>query len=270
MLMYSRNLSVCLEVDHNQSRSEMGCGSQMEANIASGLSVFVITINVSHVVVLSQIQSQRNSPFFTILWLSAVLDITLPLFECLNQICIVRKFVFSYPILVVIATTIEGSLLMVRGSIVTFAICERWLMLAKPFEYSEWVFIKMFNGWICMSAIFFTLLNILTYLIMYFVDSLICYDSGIGMLYSDSPEMSCVISTPYLLLFICIILAAALFYGEFNKMKTPRISTVLWLWLTHKLFWHVIMSLHLRSSTFWLPRLLSWWNFSYWCKDQKL
>ena len=204
----------------------MVCGSQMEANIASGLSVFMITINVSHVVILSQIQSQRNSPFFTILWLSAVLDITLPLFECLNQICIVRKFVFSYPILVVIATTIEGSLLMVRGSIVTFAICERWLMLAKPFEYSECVFIKMFNGWICMSAIFFTLLNILTYLIMYFVDSLICYDSGIGMLYSDSPEMSCVISTPYLLLFICIILAAAFFFGEFYKMKTTRISTV--------------------------------------------
>ena len=105
-----------------------------------------------------------------------------------------------------IATTIEGSLLMVRGSIVTFAICERWLMLAKPFEYSECVFIKMFNGWICMSAIFFTLLNILTYLIMYFVDSLICYDSGIGMLYSDSPEMSCVISTPYL----CFLFASFL------------------------------------------------------------
>ena len=44
------------------------------------------------------------------------------------------------------------------------------------------------------------------------------------MLYRDSPEVSYIISTPYLLLFICIMLAAALFFAEFNKMKT-RLTT---------------------------------------------
>ena len=44
------------------------------------------------------------------------------------------------------------------------------------------------------------------------------------MLYRDSPEVSYIISTPYLLLFIFMMLAAALFFAEINKMKT-RLTT---------------------------------------------
>ena len=105
-----------------------------------------------------------------------------------------------------------------------FAICERWLMLAKPFEYSEGLFIKKFNWWIGLCSIFCVVLNILTYYVPFFIDNLLCYDSAIGMLYSDSLEVSYIISTPYLLLFICIMLAAAFFFAEFNKMKTRLIT----------------------------------------------
>ena len=229
MQTYARNLSVCLEEDNNQSRSDMVCHSRTEDNIASGLSAFVIIINALHIGILSQIKCRRRSPFFTVLWLSAVLDIIVPLFECVNQICVTRKFVvFSYPILVVCATAIQGSLMMIRAFIATIAICERWLMLAKPFEYSEHLFIRKFDGWICVCAIFFSILNFLTYVILFFADNLICYDSGIGMLYSESLTISYVISTPYISLFICLVLAASFFIAELRKLKTtmPTLAVV--------------------------------------------
>ena len=140
----------------------MVCHTRSEDYIASGLSAFVIIINALHIGILSQIKCRRRSPFFTVLWLSAAFDIIVPLFECVNQMCVTRKFaVFSYPILVVCASAIQGSLIMIRAFIATIAICERWLMLAKPFEYSEHLFIRKFDGWICICAIFFVVLNFL-------------------------------------------------------------------------------------------------------------
>ena len=225
MLRLNRNLSVCLASDGNQSTTEMVCHSPIEENIAIGLTAVCIVINVLHMYILTQIKSQRRSPFFIILWLRTVLNCMISLFHCVSLLCCIRKlFVLTYPILIVFISVISGSLIQTTGFITMFAICERWLMLAKPFEYSEGLFIKKFNWWICLCSIFFVVLNVLTYFVPFFIDNLLCYDSAIGMLYSDSPEVFYIISTPYLLLFICIILAAAFFFAEFNKMRT-RLTT---------------------------------------------
>ena len=225
MLRLNRNLSVCLASDGNQSTTEMVCHSPIEGNIAIGLTAVCIFINVLHMYILSQIKSQRRSPFFVILWLRTVLNCMISLFFCASMLCGIRKlFVLTYPILIVFISVISGSLIQTTGFITMFAICERWLMLAKPFEYSEGLFIKKFNWWIGLCSMFCVVLNILTYYVPFFIDNLLCYDSGIGMLYSDLPEVSYMISTPYLLLFFSIILAATFFFAEFCKMKTRLTS----------------------------------------------
>ena len=268
MLRLNRNLSVCLASDGNQSITEMVCHSPIEENIAIGLTALCIVINVLHMYILTQIKSQRRSPFFVILWLRTVLNCMISLFYCVSLMCGIRKlFVLTFPLLIVFISVISGSLIQTTGFITMFAICERWLMLAKPFEYSEHLFIRRFDGWICVCAILFSVLNVLTYVILYFVDNLICYDSGIGMLYSESLTISYVISTPYISLFICLVLAASFFFTELRKLKTtmPTLSVVDT--QTEQACNYVLtINNHLHSSY----NLLSWLKSFYWHKHHKL
>ena len=71
----------------------------------------------------------------------------------------------------------------------------------------------------------FSVLNFPTYYVaLFFVDNLFYYDSGIGMLYSESLTICYVISTPYISLFICLVLAAAFFFVELQKLKTRMLT----------------------------------------------
>ena len=87
--------------------------------------------------ILSQIKSQRRSLFFIILWLRNVLNFMISLLDCVSQLCGIRKlFLLTHPILLVLMSVVLGSLMHTTCLITMFAICEHWLILAKPFEYS--------------------------------------------------------------------------------------------------------------------------------------
>ena len=88
MLRLNRILSVCLASHGDQSITEMVCHSLIEENIVIRLTSLCIVINVLHMYTLTQIKSQRRSPFFIILWLRTVLNFMITLLYCVSQLCI--------------------------------------------------------------------------------------------------------------------------------------------------------------------------------------
>lgn len=222
-MSFVKNMSVC--GTGSSLDIEDVCLDKPTEQLSIFIAVIVLLTNGVHFSCLLQLRTQRVTVFYTTLQASAILDLCTPVSLILHTTCGVRLFtVIQHPSLCILVTIAGSTVLYLKNLIIVFTFVERWLILAQPFQYSNNIFIKRYNVWICFAAICSFVLSVTTYMFPYFYESEVCFDSGYGALGVQS-DTYYIVLFPLFVVSVALILFSLLFFHEYLKMRRRHILT---------------------------------------------
>lgn len=210
------NFSVCRY--GNVSETPEHCLTTSTEHISVWVASIVLMANIIHMLFVMQLNQPKGTVFYTTLRLTTVNDILSSFSNILNSLCVFRQqVVLLLPPICLTWTVSCYSLFSFKYFVILFTIIERWLMLAKPFQYSSNIFISKYNIWVCCAAVTSIVVNFLIYLMAFIFDTTLCYDAGFGVMGSPS-RLNFVIVLPYLVLHICIAFFAVMIFWQYFKL----------------------------------------------------
>ena len=218
-----QNITVCRYVDGSEA-SDI-CLDLATDQISVWFSAVVLFANIIHMVFIMQLHHHKGTVFYTTLRLTTINDILTSVTNTLLMFCPFREYVvLTYPSVCLIATVLGVALFGFKYFVILFTIVERWLLLAKPFQYSESIFIRKYHIWVWFGLTFSLLANFLTYFLAFLYDPLFCYDTGFGI-YGSPSYVNFAIILPYFLLNTAITIYSVLFFLQYLKLRRQQIRT---------------------------------------------
>ena len=220
-MLLRANISVCRKLGEEIERNEV-CLSQAEFAATVGVAAVVILANLLHMLFIFQLKRQRDNVFYIALWLTSISDILTSAICCLSAVCELRKLaVFQYTFLLPLITVLCGSTLQTKICMTLYTIVERWLILAKPLEYYNSIYVRCFGNWVGLAVGLCVTWNLSLCVIQYFYDNVLCFDVGFGFMSSVS-YIKYIIAAPYALLCATVMVYGMFFLYEYLKMSKYR------------------------------------------------
>lgn len=188
--------------------------------ILVAISTIILTANILQLIFLSQLKQHKGRVFHLSVRLVTCCDVVSSLLRLLTSSCLWRQSVeLSYPNILYVRSFITFFNSSFICSMYIFSIADRWLMLAKPFEYENHFFIRNFTK-VTIFAFFNNFVSTPSvFIIQYYVSgNLPCYDTVYGMLFCH-PSTTHICFIPILLVNFLIITFAVFFFIEYGKMR---------------------------------------------------
>lgn len=191
----------------------------MESTLVA-ISSIVLTVNILHMIFLSHLKQQKGTVFYKIVRLVTCCDIMSSLLCSFTSSCLWRQAVeFSVPYILYVRSFFTFFSISIMYSIYLFSIADRWLMLARPFEYEHHFFIRNFTKVVFSAVINGLVSTPIVFVVQYYISGdFPCYDTEYGVLFCHPSNIHICLS-PILLVNLLIITFAVLFFIEYTKMR---------------------------------------------------
>ena len=172
------------------SQTEAICMHQHFERTVIGVNILSLMLNTLHMVILCRLKKLRGTVFHRIIILTSVVDMMDVFSKISTTACMIRvDIVQSLPWIRTVVTAHE-LITTYKFAILGFAVVDRWLTLAKPFEYENVLFVRRFN---CIAILAAFVFFIYTSLKNAFLENEYCIDWGFGFWYRGFSISNCVL-----------------------------------------------------------------------------
>ena len=236
------NFPACVILNHTKHSGI--CLSAPAEHISLWIAAIVLIANSIHMAFLVQLKQHKEYVFYITLRLTAIVDIITSIASAFLAICALRqRVILLHQATFLISTLLGVTIFGVKHFVVLFTVVERWLLLAKPFQYKLNIFIRRYTVWVWLSVFFSFVVALLTYPLMYLYDSQACYDAGFGILGTTS-DLIYLMVLPYFMMNFSIMISAILFFIEYFKLRRQKMITADDIQLRHSCFYVAISTLY--------------------------
>lgn len=199
------------------------CVKSYVEQIILTIGIIIIVANTIHLTFLSQLRQHKGSVFYKTLRLITCLDILTTVWNTTGMLCLWREILeFPYPAVLLTRSLLAFGTAYFKYWVYLFTISERWLILAKPFQYEHHIFVTKYDTWVGIAAFGSLVFISSLYVIPFFAFSdVICYDKGFGGLFCQASHFY-VCSVPVALINLPITIFAILFFMEYVRMRKRR------------------------------------------------
>ena len=172
------DIPYCFESGH----SELCMPRYFEAMII-GVNTLSLALNIFHMMILCRLKKIRGTVFHRIIIITSVVDMLDVISKISTTACVIRVNIIDKLPLIHIVSSVHEIITGYKFAILGVSAIDRWLSLAKPFQYDATLMVRKFNLFAFLVAVPFAVYSFLKNALL--VDEY-CIETGFGFKYPRS------------------------------------------------------------------------------------